>query len=197
MKTTIVYFSCFVILLSAVPGHSLEFVQDIGFRGAAVFSKGPGFERKTQGGSFIELENILAGSSFAAVLTFGYHNINPSGLSGGWGYRGWAGFHGWLGAEWYFFNTGAEDGSGPDMARPRFGAALAFGGFFSEYQYTEMLFFYPALRASVFADIFFDSPFRLRFGIPAELYFRRDLESSFSLGIGVWGGISWSRLIGG
>jgi hypothetical protein len=197
MKITVAHFSCFVILLSAVPCYSLEFVQDVGFRGAALFSKAPGFEWKTQGISFIEFENILAGRSFAAILTFGYHSVSPSNLSGGWGYRGLSGFHGWLGAEWYFSNTGAEDGPGPDSGRPRFGAALALGGFFSEYQYTEILFFYPALKASFFADIFFDNPFRLRFGIPAELYFRRDLESSLSLGIGVWGGISWSRLAGG
>jgi hypothetical protein len=197
MKTTVTYFSFFVLLLSAIPCHSLDFIQDIGFRGAALFSKAPGFERKTQGGSFIEFENILAGRSFAAFLSFGYHNINSSNLSGGWAYRGWLGFHGWLGAEWYFFNTGAADALGPDITRPRLGMALALGGFFSEYQYTEVLFFYPALRAVFFADIFFDNPFRLRFGIPAEAYFRRDLESSFSLGIGVWGGISWSRLAGG
>ena len=78
---------------------------------------------------------------------------------------------------------------------PRFGVGAGIGGFFSRYQHTEILFFYPALRIILFADLVPpEGSFRLRFGLPAEIYLRRDLESSFSLGIGVWGALNWTRL---
>ncbi|MDR1933314.1 MAG: hypothetical protein LBQ57_10905 [Spirochaetales bacterium] len=184
----------FVSLLSAVPGHCLDFFQDAGFRGAVLLSQQGDFGRKPQGSTYAEFQNVLSGESFAALLSLGYHKVNASNLSGGWGYRGFEGVHLWLGAEWYLFT--AQNVSDPPPG-PRFGVSLAYGGFYSVYQYTDILFFYTALRLDLFADLFFSLPFHLRIGIPAEVYFRRDLDSCYAVGFGVWGGISWSRLAGG
>jgi hypothetical protein len=196
MKRSIAYLYGFVILLSAAAGHSLDFLQDIGFRGAALISEREEFEKKQQGSSFAEFQNILSGESFAALFSLGYHLVRPSNLSGGWGYRGFEGYHFWLGAEWYFAGQNLPKPEAPKKP-PRFGVSLALGGFYSIYQYTDILFFYTALRMNIFADLFFASPFHLRVGLPTEIYFRRDLDSSFSTGIGVWAGISWARLVGG
>jgi hypothetical protein len=179
----------------------LDFLQDVGYRGAALMPQQGEFERKTQGSTFLEFENILSGESFAALLSVGYHNIRPSNLDGGWGYRGLEGYHLWLGAEWYFLNAAtasqsiAVNNSESRPRYPRFGVSLAWGAFYSEYQYTEILMFYTAMRLNLFADLFFASPFHLRIGIPTEIYFRKDLDSCYSFGVGVWGGISWARLI--
>jgi hypothetical protein len=186
----LLYLLC--IIVSAVPCHSLDFFQDIGFRGAALLSRREEFENKPQGSAFVEIQNTLSGANFAAALSLGYHSVRPSNLDGGWGYRGFEGFHLWLGAEWYFLNQ--EHSLSPP---PRFGLSLALGGFYSMYQYTDILFFYTALRMNIFADLFFSYPFHLRIGLPTEIYFRRDLDSSFATGIGVWAGISWGRLVGG
>jgi hypothetical protein len=202
-KHTIPGLYIFLILLSAVPGHSLDFLQDLGFRGGVLASQQGRFEQKTQGSSLVEFQNILSGTYLAAALSLGYHKVSPSNLSGGWGYRGLEGYHLWLGAEWYFLNQQsalvrgpAETGQSRSLP-PRFGLSLALGGFYSTYQYTDILFFYTALRMNLFADLFFSSPFRLRVGLPTELYFRRDLDSCAATGIGLWAGISWDRLVGG
>lgn len=203
MKHTIPCLYIFIIIVSAVPGHSLDFLQDVGFRGAVLMSRQEEFENKPQGSSIVELQNILSGEYFAALLSVGYHKVSPSNLSGGWGYRGFEGWHLWLGAEWYFLNQESarimpRAPSRQRFAPPRFGLSLAVGGFYSMYQYTDILFFYPALRLNIFADIFSSLPFHLRFGLPLELYFRRDLDSCVSPGgLGLWAGISWARLTGG
>ena len=229
MKHIIALPMAFVILLSAIPCHSLDFSQGIGLRGGPVLSRAGGFSQKHQGAVFLELDNVMSGESFAAALTLGYHRVSASGLDGGWGYRGFEGFHGWLGAEWRPMPAAADHGPAPGAAArdavpandgnrasgdgdsagdvmppgtagirvftPRFGVGAGIGGFFSRYQHTEILFFYPALRIILFADLVpQEGSFRLRFGLPAEIYLRRDLESSFSLGIGVWGALNWTRL---
>jgi hypothetical protein len=190
----------FVILVSAVPGHSLDFLQDIGFRGAALVSQEGEFGQKPQGSSIVEFQNILCGTYLAATLSLGYHKTSPSNLAGGWGYRGFEGYHLWLGGEWYFLNQESalpRQNEPATALPPRFGLSAALGGFYSMYQYTDILFFYSALRVNLFADLFFSHPFHLRVGLPAEIYFRRDLDSSFSTGIGLWAGLSWGRLVGG
>jgi hypothetical protein len=180
----------------------------LGFRGAVLAPQQGEFERKPQGSTYIELQNIFSGEDFGALLSLGYHKSAPSNLSGGWGYRGFEGFHLWLGAEWYFLtasgaartaSAGTDEPGAPPVQPPpgpRFGVSLAFGGFYSMYQYTDILFFYTALRLNLFADLFFSLPFHLRVGIPAEIYFRRDLDSCYALGFGVWAGISWAKLVG-
>ncbi|MDR3201069.1 MAG: hypothetical protein LBT68_06375, partial [Spirochaetales bacterium] len=133
MKRIIPCLFGFVSLLSAVPGHSLDFLQDLGFRGAALVSQQGEFERKPQGSSFAELENIFSGKYFAAMLALGYHKVYPSNLSGGWGYRGFEGYHLWLGAEWYFLNqesasvTRKTETGKRFSPPPRFGVSLAWG----------------------------------------------------------------------
>jgi len=205
MKHSIALPMAFVILLSADPCHSLDFSQGIGLRGAPVLSRAEGFSPKSQGAAFFELDNLLSGESFAAFLTLGFHSVSASGLDGGWGYRGFDGFHGWLGAEWRHpappASRGRASGSGQQETGakgvfiPRFGVGAGLGGFFSKYHHTEILFFYPALRIVLFADLLPPGgAFSLRFGLPAEIYLRRDLESSFSLGLGVGGVLNWTRL---
>jgi hypothetical protein len=200
VKRIVAYLYGFVILLSALPGHSIDFLQDIGYRGGVLMPQQGEFERKPQGSSFAEAENILSGKYFAALAAFGYHKVYPSSLSGGWGYRGLEGYHLWLGAEWYFLNQesairNAETEKTHSLP-PRFGLSLAWGSFYSVYEYTNILFFYTALRLNIFADLFFSLPFHLRFGLPVEMYFRRDLDSCLSAGIGLWAGISWAKLVG-
>jgi hypothetical protein len=204
MKRNIPRLYGLLLLLSAVSSHSLDLLQDIGFRGAALASRQEPFEQKIQGSSAVEFQNILSGESLAALLSLGYHSVRPSNLSGGWGYRGFEGVHLWLGAEWYFLgaeqNLPRPEGAGTSPQKttmPRFGLCLALGGFYSMYQYTDILFFYTALRMNLFADLFFSWPFHLRIGLPTEVYFRKDLDSSISTGIGLWAGISWARLTGG
>jgi hypothetical protein len=199
MKRIIPCIVGFVSLLSAFPCYSLDFLQDVGFRGAVLAPRQGEFERKPQGSTYLEFQNIFSGEYVGALLALGYHKAAPSNLSGGWGYRGFEGVHLWLGAEWYFFTaTGARPSSAgtEESPGPRFGVSLAAGGFYSMYQYTDILFFYTALRLNLFADLFFSLPFHLRVGIPAEVYFRRDLDSCYALGVGVWAGISWARLVG-
>jgi hypothetical protein len=195
LKTIIPFLILFVISLSAYPGHSLDISQGISARGSLISSSARGFEGKTQGGSFFELSNTLSGGTAGADITIGYHSVGASDLSGGYGYRGYSGVHLFLSGEWY--RTAGRSLRRPESStaaiRPGIGGGA--GGFFSLYEHTDILFFYPALRLMVFSDLFFpSSPFSLRYGIPLEVYFRKDLASSFSLGFGVWGVMSWKRL---
>ncbi len=200
----------FVILLSAVPAGSLDFAQGLALRGSAAFSQAGGFGRKAQGLAAVELENTLSGGTFGGTLTVGYHSAAASGIDGGYAYRGWDGVHLWLTGEVYAGpNPPVKPGSGgaaangkrgpaPDSGRPavRPGLGAGIGGFFSMYENTENLFFYPALRLLPFADLFFPgSLFRLRFASPLELYLRRDLDSSFSAGMSLSGIFSWGAFM--
>ncbi len=194
MKHTIPFFAVLVISLSAVHGHAIEFSQALGIRSALLLSRAEGFETKTQGASVFELSATLAGEYAGLSLAAGYHSVGASDLSRGYSYRGFDGFHGYAAFEWYPLGGVAEKAGEPGPF-PRPGLSCGVGGFFSKYEYTEILFFYPSLRASLFSDFFFTgSLFRVRFELPVEVYLRKDLESSFSLGFGAWGVLSWSRV---
>lgn len=194
MKKSIPFFAVLVILLSAERGFSIEFSQELGIRGGFVLSKADGFEAKSQGASIAELSATFSGELIGVSLAAGYHSVDPSNLHGGYAYRGFDGFHGYASVEWYPLGGPDDAGGGPGPF-PRPGVSFGLGGFFSKYEYTDLLFFYPALRACLFSDFFFDgSPFRIRFALPAEVYLRKDLASSFSLSFGAWGVLSWSRL---
>lgn len=193
-KLTISLLAGFVISLSATLGHSLDFAQGLGLRSALFLSRAEGYDFKTQGGSLFELSTSLSGESFGVSAALGYHSIGASNLTEGYAYRGFEGFHGFLSAEWY--PLGTEAGRHESKPLPRPGVSGGLGGFFSRYVDTDLLFFYPALQASLFSDFYFpDSLFRVRFAIPLEIYFRKDLASSFSFGLGAWGILSWKRLV--
>ena len=195
LKNIIPCLALFVISLSAYPGYSFDISQGISARGSLVFSSTPEFEQKTQRGSFFELSNTLSGDSAGVDITVGYHRVGASELTGGYGYRGYSGVHAFLSGEWYWTGgrTPGRTESTAAVIRPGIGGGA--GGFFSLYEHADILFFYPALRLILFSDIFLPaSPFRLRYGIPLELYLRKDLASSFSLGFGIWGIMSWKRL---
>lgn len=194
MKGIVPFLTGFVISLSAATLPALEFSQSLSLRGGLLVSRADGYEGKTQGGSFFELDNTLAGESFGAALTIGYHDVGPSNLSRGYGYRGYEGVHFGVSAEGYLAPVPAAEGS---ARRPRLRPGLAAGalGYFSRYTYTDMLIFYPSIRALPFVDILYpEALFRLRFGLPLEYYFRKDLASSWSAGWGVWGVLSWPAL---
>ena len=195
-KFTISLLAAFVISLSAVPAPSLDFSQALGLRSSLFVSRAEGYGFKTQGGSLFDLTTSLTGENFGVAATVGYHSVGASNLAEGYAYRGFVGLHCLLGAEWYPLGEAETQriATGP---APRPGASIGVGGFFSRYQYTDLLFFYPALQASLFSDFYFPaSLFRVRFALPAEVYFRRDLAASFSVGFGAWGILSWTRLAG-
>jgi len=192
MKYTLPFFFFFVTSFPTVPSHALEFSQALAVRSALLVSRAEGFETKTQGASIFELSATLSGEYLGLALAAGYHSVEASNLSDGYSYRGFDGFHGFAALEWYPFGVVEGEAGGPNPL-PRPGLSCGIGGFFSKYEYTDILFFYPSLRASLFSEFFFTgSVFRVRFELPAEIYLRKDLASSFSLGFGAWGVLSWS-----
>jgi hypothetical protein len=194
-KPSISFLVLFVISLSADPAHSLDISQGISARGSLIASAASGFDGKIQRGSFFELSNTLAGDTAGADLTVGYHSAGAGDLAGGYGYRGYSGVHIFLSGERYWTPGGRSRSTEGAAAEIRPGLGFGAGGFFSVYEHTDILFFYPALRLTLFSDIFFPaSSFSLRYGLPLEVYFRKDLASSFSLGFGVWGIMSWKKL---
>lgn len=177
--------------------------------GSTVFSRAPDFQTKTQGLSSLEFENLFFGPRLGLAFSLGYHSAAATGIQGGYSYRGWQGMHFRLSGEIYlspapspgavggpnFIRGPGSSGSGGGI-RVRPGVGAGVGGFFSMYQYTEILFFYPSLRIQPFADLFLPrSLFSLRFALPVELYLRRDLDYSYSLGLGASGVFRWDAFM--
>jgi len=192
----------FVIAFFPPQALGLDFSQGLVLGGGTVFSRAPGFGTKPQGMVEAELENLLSGRSFGGALILGLHSAAPSGIRGGYGYRGWEGMHLRLSGEMYLSparrRVGGEGNpdaaSGGMLLRPGFGAAL--GGFFSMYRHTEILFFYPSLRLQPFADLIPPrSLVRLRFALPVEVFFRRDLDVSWAVGLGAAGVFRWDAFM--
>jgi len=157
-----------------------------------------GFDYKTQGGNSLELGTILEWESFAISGILGIHGTEASNLGGGWGYRGYEGVHLRLQGEFFLpplsaggstAPVGTNDTSGVRASTNttsgvRAGVGGGGGGFFSRYKETDQVLFYPSAYAFLFLDAPTGSPkVRIRYTFPFEWYFRKDLATSFSLGL--------------
>lgn len=177
-----------------------------------------GFTFKSQGGNSLELGTHLEWSSWAISGSLGIHGTEASNLDGGWGYRGYEGAHARLGLEVPFSSRGSPKGGLPTGDTPagdtqstavplgKSGQDLGFqagvggggGAFFSRYRETDLVFFYPSVYAFLFLDHYTTSPrVRIRYTIPFEWYFRKDLAASFSLGISIGVMYTWTQPRGG
>ncbi len=123
----------------------------------------------------IPLADVLA-----LGFSLGYGYFSDSNAAAGFLYRG----HNGLEAAAYLV-------FGPALAarRPRTRVGMAIGGSvnFDAYNRTELLFFYPSLTAEPFLELPIEAPPRhsFSFGLPCRLSYRRDLDLSASVGLGL------------
>ena len=193
-------FSIFAILVSAVPAFSLDISTSISNRGIVTMSRMEGFGYKTQGGNSLELATFLEWESFAISAILGVHGTEASNLGGGWGYRGYEGVHLRLQVE-APLSPSPPSAGGPSVppratgtSRVRGGLGGGAGGFYSRYRETDQVLFYPSAYAFLFLDAPTGSPkVRIRYTLPVEWYFRRDLVTSFSIGLSMGVLYTWTH----
>ncbi|GAB4367576.1 MAG: hypothetical protein Kow009_04490 [Spirochaetales bacterium] len=159
-----------------------------------VISRMEGFDWKSQGGNSLELTTRLEWAAVSITETMGIHGVEASNLDGGWGYRGYEGAQARLGVEVPFGDTPAD---GRSATGSQAGWGAGGGGFFSRYRDTDLLFFYPSIYTFLFLDYFTSPRLRIRYTVPFEWYFRKDLAASFSLGISIGVVYTWTRPRGG
>ncbi len=211
-------FALFAILVSAVPAFSIDVSHSLSSRGTVGISRMEGFDFKTQGGNSIELATLLEWPSFAISGILGMHGAEATNLGGGWGYRGYEGAHARLQMEFPLFSGIPSAGgvstegipAGDSMPeetesreRPRSGSGFVAGwgggggAFFSRYRETELLLFYPSAYTFLFFDWYTAFPrVRIRYTVPFEWYFRKDLAVSFSLGLSIGVVYTWTQPAG-
>ena len=200
--------SLFAILVSAVPAFSLDISTSISSRGTVTVSRMEGFDYKTQGGNSLELASLLEWDSFTISGALGVHGTEASNLGGGWGYRGYEGVHIRVQGEVPLSPPSTEETSAPfsidgtsraqattnGTSRVRAGLGGGGGGFFSRYRETDQVLFYPSVYAFLFLDAPTGSPkVRIRYTLPFEWYFRKDLAASFSLGFSIGVLYTWTN----
>ncbi|GEM_PF-1608863 len=208
-------FALFAILVSAVPAFSIDISHSLSSRGTVVISRLEGFDFKTQGSNSLELATLLEWSSWAISGILGIHGTEATNLDGGWGYRGYEGFHARVQVEIPFSIGGTsmgdlsssgthdKDTSVKEKAsreKPTSGSIFRAGwgggggGFFSRYRETDLLFFYPSAYTFLFLDYLTAYPrIRIRYSVPFEWYFRKDLDSSFSFGLSIGVVYTWTN----
>jgi len=191
---TIPSFAVFVILVSATPVSSLDISTGLSSRGSFLVSRMEGFSLKSQRDNALELATLMEFSRLSLSALLGWHGIEPSNLAGGWGYRGLEGTHGRIQME-FPLQIHEERQREPGFVQAGWG--IGAGGFFSRYKETDQVIFYPSALISLYLDVYVLSPYvRIRYTLPAEWYFRKDLEASFSMGIGIGILYTWTRRTG-
>jgi hypothetical protein len=203
IKRSILIFQLFVIpvaLLSADPASGgpvpaavqsadpadraagLRLAAGLQAEGGLVLSRSNGWPLKLQADGALGLDlDLLLPCSLALGIGLGLHRTLASGLSGGVSYRGYSGIEGKIHLAWSVPLRFLE-------SRPALRAGLLAGilGRLDRYAHTTLYFPYPGLYGAPFLELGPPGPSRLRYRIllPAELYFRRDMDVSTSVGLG-------------
>jgi hypothetical protein len=119
-------------------------------------------------------------------VSLGLLGLAPSDSTGGFTYRGLCGGNFGVSAEAY-----ATIGPWERFGQLRAGGGLGAAAVVARYEYTTLYFFYPEIRADGFLE--YDPAFLpslgLRLSIPVSVQFRRDVDYSVALGLGL--GITW------
>ncbi|OHD26184.1 MAG: hypothetical protein A2064_10720 [Spirochaetes bacterium GWB1_66_5] len=151
----------------------------VGVSAGAGAAKSPYWPAKAQ--SWLSTR-LLVEAPLAAFLglgfSLGYHLVDDSNTAAGFLYRGYNGLE--AGTCLLLRSRLAPD-------RPRGGIAVGGSASFDVYNRTELLFFYPSLTAEPYLELPSEGPPRHTFGLglPCRLDFRRDMELSASIGLGV------------
>jgi hypothetical protein len=151
--------------------------------GESRISAGQGFGPKLQyggGGSLDMRFPVLPWLDIAAGLDF--YGIAPSDISGGFTYRGFGAGDLAVAAQ-----GRAVLGTWPGFGELDAGGGLGLAGVIAGYEYTTLYFFYPEVRIEGFIDYIpaFLPVVDLRLSLPVAAQFRRDMDYSFSAGIGL------------
>lgn len=173
-------------LCPAVPGTSVAgirgFALGLSTGGGVALTESPYFPLKAQPLGYAQfITEVPIAGPLGMGLSLGYHGVGPSNAAAGFLYRGHhgadAGLH--LFARGRLATTGALDLFGGT----RVGAAIAF----DVYSLTELLFFYPSLRIAPYAEVHFPrlGPHTFELSVPWQWDFRKDLDASASVGLGL------------
>jgi hypothetical protein len=144
---------------------------------------GQGFPPKIQlgGGSSIDLRVPLL-DWLSLAMSFEFQGVLPSDTNGGFLYRGYGGTSLWLAVE-----AGDTIASWKGLGTLKAGGSLGAGGWIAGYQHTALNFSYPEAQVGCFLVF---SPAALpaldvRVSLPVRMQFRRDLDYSLSVGMGI------------
>ena len=143
------------------------------------FSAGFQFAKAIQGGLSIQFL-----PNFSLVVIGGMHSTDASSLNQGVSYRGFSGYQG--GIEFQGRTLLIREGFGalPESFQLWGGIGIGGSAFFSRYHHTSIYFFYPGALAELFFDAVPSSrsSWRIRASVPAQWFFRRDLEFAYNVG---------------
>jgi hypothetical protein len=161
-------------------------ILGLGILGGVAVTDAPGefFSPKAQAaGALGVLLEVPVHSWLPIGIAVQLHATTVSGLSGGWGYRShWGGDLRLSGG--YRWGPSAP----PDSLQLRFGLSAGASLNFDLYTWTTLYFFYPGVFLEPHLEL--HSPAMKRHSIalvlPIDYYFRRDLDFSGSIGLGVF-----------
>jgi len=164
-----------------------------GAGGELLLSKEERFPLKPQAGGWLGLQfevPVLSAGSVSFLLAL--HRTLASSLQGGFAYRGFSGLDSRLQLDWRWPLRALGR-----QLRLDLGGGLGAAARFDKYELTELSFFYPGLVLEPFLELRLARLQRhgLRASLPLTLYFRRDLETSASIGISLlwkihpWAGV--------
>jgi hypothetical protein len=158
-------------------GPALGFGMEVG----AALARSPYWPLKDQAwlSTRLMLEIQLAGI-LGLGFSLGYHVADDSDPAAGYLYRG----HNGMEVSTYLLLRPVLAAEQP---RARVGCILGGSANFDMYNHTELLFFYPSLMAEPYIELPTEVPPRITFciGLPFRLDFRRDMDLSSSVGLGL------------
>jgi len=172
-------------LLSAVAGTASAeihgFALGAGTGVEVVMTESPYFPLKAQLRVFAQLvtEFPIAGP-LGMGLSLGYHGVGPSAAAAGFVYRGHAGLDTGL----HLFVRGLMTTGIVDLFG---GVRSGVEANFDEYNLTQLLFFYPSLLVEPYLEFHFPplGAHTFSLGLPVHWYFRKDLNVSPAIGLGL------------
>lgn len=172
--------------LSMVVALSLSALEagltpEIGATETVVGSKDTRYDLKLQLATVGEAGISLGIGPITVGPYLGLHYTGASSISGGYAYRGFRGWHwgGRVGIRGKPLEIGRSLSLRPGL---RAGGSVRY----SRLQYTELIFFYPQIGVAPYVDVGrARDTWWARFLLPIDVYFRRDLDYSVSMGLGV------------
>jgi hypothetical protein len=185
-KTTLLFFFLALIMILPTPLRGITgLALGVGTQGGVALTDYPDefFTPKAQAvGAMTALLDIPLFSSLALGFGLQLHSTMASNLSGGWRYRS----H-WGGGLRLSAGYGVQLPASFRPLQMELGASAGGSFNFDRYTWTTLTFYYPGVFLEPYLEFYTPKREKHSFTLvlPIDYYFRRDLEFSGSIGIGL------------